>query len=246
MNSISRLQISIAIPILLAGCVNGTKLYSDETLTWKATLLKKPVDEVTANDKWLDDDAPYANRIAFARNLADRYMAQAGKVSNTKDAAAVGLIGTAAVAAGGLFYDAGLGLVKGTGLAAGTITTTMNYAKPDDAEAALLNAAEALICVASVAQGGKQAFTVSAATEPKGSEVKVASTGGEAEAAGILDDTILRIRLNLRGKLTRKISDYRSLLDDFKAYYKPDARGVVSDLDGLRSRTAECIIRAGA
>lgn len=231
-----RLLSSIVAPALVVSCVNGADLYSDETLTWKATLLRKHLDGTSGaksvtEAEWPDDRTPYANKIAYARNLAEYYMFQAGKVSDAKDIAAAGLIGTAAVTAGGLFYGAGLGLVKATGLAAGTITASTNYARPEEAEAALLSAAEALMCIASVAQAGKASFKKD-----------------EVTAAGVLYDATLTVRLNLRGKLARKLPDYKTLLDNFRTSVAKPAllEGPVTDIDGLRVRTAECILRAGA
>ncbi|MCA1408208.1 hypothetical protein I6F26_24780 [Ensifer sp. IC3342] len=204
---------------------------------WKATLLSadnKPhsTPEEIKKAAWPTDNDPYVNGINYARNLADLYMEQASKASTAKDFAAAGLLGSAGVAAGGLLYGSHLDLIKGAGLAAGAITSTTSYTKQDVAEDALLRGAEALICVAGVAQKETTAFQ------------------NNTEAAGVVSDATLRIRLNVRKKLIRQVPEYSALVDRLKiaAALPPptgDAR-TVANVDVLRAQTAECIIRAGA
>ncbi|MCA1494603.1 hypothetical protein I6F11_27355 [Ensifer sp. NBAIM29] len=227
----------VATSFLLCGCINSADLYADETLTWKATLLRANAQDVSSQQEirsapWPTDRNPYINAINYARNLAELYIGQASKASAAKDAAAAGLLGAAGVAAGGLLYGAHLDVLKGAGLAAGAATSTSSYVKPEIAETALLSAAEALMCVAGVAQQRSATFR------------------GDAEAASIVSDAILTIRLNLRKKLSRQLPDYGVLLDRFRSAGSGTPAGLVArDLDRadiLRTKTAECIIRSGA
>lgn len=221
----------------LSGCINGAGLYADETIVWKATLLKadwrapSSRNDVMSAD-WPKDREPYANAINYARNLAELYMEQASKASTAKDVMAAGLLGTAGVAAGGLMYGAHLDLIKGAGLAAGGITSSNSYLKPEEVENALLSASEALLCVAGVAQQGNASFYSS------------------SEAADIVTDATLRIRLNVRKKLSRQVPDYSALVDRLKAGANvPKSKSdtpEVSSTDVLRVKTAECMLRSGA
>ena len=142
------------------------------------------------------DPRSYDDHIAYAGKLADEYIELSDRASAAQDTAALALIGTAGVAAGGLLFDGSLDLVKGAGLAAGGLTAATTYFNPGEASQDLLDAAEQLLCIAKVA-----------VPEPRQHEA----------ALEALKEGITTARLNLRKKLQHTLPDYKQLLQAYKA-----------------------------
>lgn len=229
----------------MSSCVSAPQIYKGENDSWKNVLYSQAGvdDEQRKKDaayfkdegivRYPKNENPYENGISYARTLADYYIQQAGYVSQGKDAVALGLIATAGVATGGLLYDANVNLIKGAGLAAGSLTVLNNYANSEEAETGLLAASEALICIADVAESATK-------------------LNSDPVAQGALYDAILRVRMNVRKKISRKVIDYGTLLDDYKVAGK-DVRSFSGDNDkradelaALKDRLKTCQLRTGA
>jgi hypothetical protein len=135
--------------------------------------------------------------MQYASELANKYSDLSDKASSAEDAAALALIASAGVAAGGLLYDASIDLIKGAGLAAGAITATSAYFKPQETGTFLLDAAEQLLCIVKA-----------------GRDLPIDPNDGEA--MNIVDDGILTVRINLRKNLRRTLPDYRQLVKDLQ------------------------------
>lgn len=235
----------IAIAVTgMSSCVSGPQLYRGEKGVWdrsqplektkhQVELIKdgKPLIENGQPVKltYYTDPNPYNTKIRYARSLAEYYMEQAGFASGAKDAVALGLIAAAGVATGGLLYDANVNLIKGAGLAAGSLTVLNNYGRPQEAEATLLTASEALICIADAADGAPE-------------------LSADPAALGALNDATFRVRLNVRNRLSRKIIDYNTLMNTFKEAaratevgFDKDRRRVSITVEELKDRFSKCI-----
>lgn len=229
----------------MSSCVSGSQLYSGETATWRNVLNAQ---DTRSNSERVNDleisrkyniaklppnNDPYGNGIIYSRSLAEYYMQQAGVASGAKDAVALGLIAAAGVATGGLLYDANLNLIKGAGLAAGSLTVLNTYGRPEETETALLSAADALICIANAAESAP-------------------NLASDPAAQSALFDATLKVRVTLRKRIARKIIDYGTLLDTFKAAGERTRKSggaenfVPMDVEQLRARFAECQLRAAA
>jgi len=150
-------------------------------------------------------------------------MALADQASSAQDVAALGLIASAGVAAGGLVYGSSIDLIKGAGLAAGTLTATTSYFKPGEASTALLAAAGQLICLTKVAD---------------------LQLVGEIEATPILRNAIQTIRLNLRRSLAHTLPDYSQLVQALQTAATPRGARLVQEDESLtqfRAAIAACI-----
>ncbi|MDI7863353.1 hypothetical protein MRS76_15455 [Rhizobiaceae bacterium n13] len=169
-----------------------------------------------------------ADTIDYADLLAGKYMALSDQASRAQDMTAVGLIVSAGVAAGGLLYDANLNLIKGAGLAGGTIAAGSTYFRPGETSAALLDAAEQLICIR------------------KAGEPFLATYRKSTDAGEIVNGGILSVRVNLRKKLSRTLPDYRSLVESLRASIvsQPAGKGFVQvrSLNELRTEVATCLL----
>lgn len=126
-------------------------------------------------------------------------------------------------------YGSHLDLIKGAGLAAGTITATRGYFKPGEAAPFLLDAADGMLCIASVGRSP---------------QFKPVEAG-----APIVDDAISRIRLDLRKKLLRRAPDYQDVIDAIKSTTTDDAQKnntqtFVSSKDILRDKLNLCVLKA--
>lgn len=168
--------------------------------------------------------------VQLAGALANEYIRLSGEASGAQDVAALGIIAAAGVAAGGLLYDAHLDLIKGAGLAAGTLTATSTYFRPGETSTALLDAAEQMICIRKAGEPFLERYSSS------------------QEAGEILAGGILTARLNLRKRLNRTMPDYRSLVDSLgKAYAvtsQSDAEQLRNgpSLEDLRISMATCLL----
>jgi hypothetical protein len=171
--------------------------------------------------------------IRYTSALVESYMTLSDQASAAQDVAALSVIATAGVAAGGLLYNAHLDLIKGAGLAAGTLTATTSYFKPGETSAALLDAAEQLICVRRAAEPFQSTFNHS------------------AEAIEIVSTAIQNVRLNLRKKLSRSLPDYKSLVASLRQTLaeQPATEDAyldrVEDLSTLRTTVAVCLLAGG-
>ncbi|WP_144353248.1 MULTISPECIES: hypothetical protein [Sinorhizobium] len=193
------------LPLLLCGCVSGARVHSAEV---------KIANEQT-----------YQGRLDYAEKLAEKYIELADEATGAQDVAAMGIITAAAVGAGGLLYGAHVDLLKGAGLAAGTITATRGYAKPAETAGHLYNAAEALLCIQSVGVNSPQVES----------------------ARSILNEGINKVRINLRRNLVQDTPNYGELLNQIRGTYiqKIEAAGqarVLSVEEELRERINECIL----
>jgi hypothetical protein len=207
-----------SLPLLIGGCVSASNVHKAEI----KILSTQPTRTLSDN-------------IHYSDALAEQYMALSDQASGAQDAAALGLISAAGVAAGGMLYDANLNLVKGAGLAAGTLTATSTYFKPGETSVALLDASEQLICIRKAAEPFKQSYE------------------NDDDAVGIVSGGILTVRLNLRKKLNRTLPDYRSLVDSLKAALANQPTGQhniaevdrAKDLNTLRASVASCVLPSG-
>ena len=201
----------IAIPavfcIALCGCVSGARVHSVEV---------KMLGEQT-----------YKGRLDYAGSLAEQYIALADEATGLEDVAAFGTITAAAVGAGGLLYGAHVDVLKGAGLAAGTIGATRAYTSPAEDATHLYEAAEALLCIKSVG----------AHSTPSDGSISV------------LNEGINKVRINLRKKLVQRAPNYRDILDQIKNTYAQrfgpggEVR-VLSIEDELREKINNCIINS--
>ncbi|MBB6486856.1 hypothetical protein [Rhizobium lusitanum] len=171
-----------------------------------------------------------ADNTKLAGALADQYITLSDQASSAQDIAALGIIASAGVAAGGMLYDANLNLIKGAGLAAGTLTASSTYFKPGETSSALLDAAEQMICLR------------------KAGEPYLAKFGNDPQAGEILKGGILTVRLNLRKRLNRTLPDYRNLVENLKASLQQAPAGGVHGLSDeenlslLRASVASCVL----
>ncbi|WP_206615928.1 hypothetical protein [Rhizobium sp. WSM1325] len=208
---ICRMTVVLSIPAFLSSCVGATNVQRSEV-----EIYSKQSTETLADT------------IHYADLLANKYIALSDQASGAQDMAAVGLIASAGVAAGGLLYDADLNLIKGAGLAGGTIAAGSTYFRPGETSAALLDAAEQLVCI----RKAGEPFLVS---------YRTSTAAGE-----IVNGGILNVRVNLRKKLSRTLPDYRSLVESLKASIvnQPAGKGFapVRTLDDLRIEVATCVL----
>jgi hypothetical protein len=172
----------------------------------------------------LDLGPSIGGRINYANALAGEYMRLADSASRAQDWAALGIISSAGVAAGALAYDANVNLLKGAGLSAAMIAAGRNYAKPGESVAHLLNAAEGMLCVASAARSANPAV--------------------QDASAGLVDDAINSIRLDLRKKLERQAPNYRDIVEAAKAADVDRSTGrqaFFTTVNGLSIRLDACV-----
>ncbi|WP_292648508.1 hypothetical protein, partial [Mesorhizobium sp.] len=125
------LGIGFILSFTLSGCVGAQNVQSAEVKVYGSPSI---------------DPRSYAGNVEYAKRLADEYMRLSDQASSAQDAAALGLIASAGVAAGGLLYGGSTDLIKGAGLAAGSLGATTTYFKPGEASSDLLDAAEQLLC----------------------------------------------------------------------------------------------------
>ncbi|MGO7301403.1 hypothetical protein ACC718_32875 [Rhizobium ruizarguesonis] len=202
----------LAIAVLVSGCVGAANVQRSEVEIYSRQ-----------NTRTLADTIHYADL------LAGQYIALSDWASGVQDVTAVGLIASAGVAAGAMLYDANLNLVKGAGLAAGTIAAGSAYFRPGETSAALLDAAEQLICIRKAGELYLEAYRTS------------------EDAGEIVNGGILNVRVNLRKKLSRTLPDYRSLVESLKdsIVNQPAVKaGVVQipTLGMLRTDVATCLL----
>ncbi|MGO6784011.1 hypothetical protein [Rhizobium ruizarguesonis] len=202
----------LSIAVLIGGCVGAANVQRSEVEIYSRQ-----------NTRTLADTIHYADL------LAGQYIALSDRASGVQDVTAVGLIASAGVAAGAMLYDANLNLVKGAGLAAGTIAAGSAYFRPGETSAALLDAAEQLICIRKAGEPYLEAYRTS------------------EDAGEIVNGGILNVRVNLRKKLSRTLPDYRSLVESLKdsIVNQPAAKaGVVQipTLGMLRTDVATCLL----
>ncbi len=195
------LSVLVACSVALSGCVGAGDVGQSELnirIRNSDPSIQKAACRNTFSCPTIDVGPSFAGRANYAAALAGEYMRLADDASRTEDLAALGIISSAGVAAGALLYDANVNLLKGAGLSAAMIAAGRNYAKPSESAQHLLNAAEGMLCVASAARS----------TDP----------AVQATAAGLVDDAINRIRLDLRKRLARQAPSYRDIVDAAKAY----------------------------
>ncbi|MDX0658339.1 hypothetical protein GOD21_15060 [Sinorhizobium medicae] len=174
------------------------------------------------------DPSTYEGNLAFAQALAEAYIRLSDQASIAQDAAAMGLITAASVAAGGILYDAHLDLVKGAGLAAGSLTATASYFRPGEAGTHLLEAAEQLLCI----QNAGLQFPKQYRPDP--------------EAISVIVSGITTVRVNLRKQLRRSLPDYKDLVNNLKfslAAQNGSGLGVYpGSIADLRAAVATCVL----
>lgn len=223
-----RIVLCIAASTFLSACVSGTSVRVAETNVLVRNL-PKPEKALAVDLQKVHVGQDYYGRVNYAAELAKEYMKMADNAGSAEDFAAIGIISAAGVAAGGLMYGSHLDLIKGAGLAAGTITATRGYFKPGEAAPFLLDAADGMLCIASVARSPQ--FTPVEAGAP------------------IVDDAISRIRLDLRKKLLRRAPDYQGIINAIKAMTtdnaeKNIAQTLVSSTDVLSDKLNLCVLKA--
>ncbi|MGO8023917.1 hypothetical protein [Rhizobium leguminosarum] len=207
----------ILLPTIV-GCVGASTVQMAEV---------KYINRKTTGIRTLQDN------VDLAGELANQYINLSDEASGAQDIAALGIIGAAGAAAGGLLYDANLNLIKGAGLAAGTMTATSSYFKPGETSTALLDAAEQMICIR------------------KAGEPFLERYAGSAEAGEILAGGILTARLNLRKRLNRTMPDYRSLVESLGRSYAARSQSDAEQLrngpsiEELRTSVATCLLPRG-
>lgn len=172
----------------------------------------------------------YSDNIYYAKALAKEYIIYSDRASRSHDLIAILTIGSAATAAGGILYGAHMDVIKGAGLAAGSINASASYFKPRKTSIWLINAAEQLLCIAN-----------------KGREVQHILKY-DTEAAGILNEGILKVRLKLRKALIRDTPDYSDILkklteDKTKgAEFREEKNNNRFAIDGLREKIEACTL----
>ncbi|UQS66917.1 hypothetical protein M5D98_11570 [Mesorhizobium opportunistum] len=174
------LGIGFILSLSLSGCVGAQNVQSAEVKVFGSPAI---------------DPRSYAGNVEYAKRLADEYMRLSDRASSAQDAAALGLIASAGVAAGGLLYGGSTDLIKGAGLAAGSLGATTTYFSPGKASSDLLDAAEQLLCISKVSD------------PPPYDQV----TGSE-----IIRQGVMTVRLNLRKKLNHTLPDYKQLVETLK------------------------------
>lgn len=174
------------------------------------------------------DVLTYDGSLAYTHDLAEAYIQMADRASSAQDAAALGIIAAAGVAAGGILYDAQLDLVKGAGLTAGFITGTTSYFRPGEASESLLDAAEQLLCINKAGSQFPPRYR------------------SDAEAMEILRSGLTTVRLNLRKRLKRILPDYKGLISELKTALATDGVNGLADVPGsvagLRAAVASCLL----
>lgn len=243
MNRLCAVVALVALAASLAACVN------------QATVSKNEFDLTYGEFKCKDGkkQCSYANAVDFttisgniniAGQLAESYLKSADSAAHHQDVAATGVIGAAATAAGGLLYGGNLSLIRGAGLAAGTIGALDGYYDQGEVSRALINAANQMACIASV---GSQASTKNKSAVPD----------DDADAADVLRLAILKVRVNLRSAMARQMPEFSSVIEEIKnssverqvrQANERDANGVMSNapskeliLAALREDVSKCI-----
>ncbi len=208
----------LALTVLLSGCVGAPSVYKAE------------LDAGAAKT-----EPTFQANMRSAETLAANYIQLSDQAAVAQDAAALGIIAAAGVAAGTLLFDGGSGFIKGAGLAAGGLTATSGYFKPGETSLALLSAAEQLQCVHSA---GQLLVRDTRLREPGPNAVEIISS------------SILTVRLNLRKKLSRQLPDYASLVAALQATYAPSgtvvtASGVSTDVavEAFRTAALKCLLK---
>lgn len=213
-------------PILFAaGCVTSTDVRVQETAILKRYEENSPSLKCATT---ASTDA-YNNRVCFAADLARAYISLADKASQSEELAAYGTIAAAGTAAGALAYGSNLNLVKGAGLAAGSIAVSNNYTRPGETAGYLLDAADGLLCIAKVGR------TEGARSVP--------------DAAEMIDTATDTIRIDLRKKLTRQAPDYRTIVTLIQSTTTPSAQkailaGALKDPSEFKANLDACILKA--
>jgi hypothetical protein len=204
-----KLVSTIAVSVALGGCVTGLDIRSQEKIA------RQEVRNPTAFEP-----KTYRELISYADKLSDGYIYLSDKIMTEQDVVGTLIIASAGVAAGGLLYDASIDLVKGAGLAAGTLTAATTYFNPSEASSHLLDAAKQLACVSSAA---------ASATETD-------------ENAGLVKEAIVTIRINLRKKLSRKLPDYGELVQKLKVSLLKDAISKSRGTSNLEVAINACVL----
>ncbi len=174
------LGIGFVLSFGLSGCVGAQNVQRAEVKVFESPAI---------------DPRSYAGNVEYAKRLADEYMALSDQASSAQDAAALGLIASAGVAAGGLLYGGSTDLIKGAGLAAGSLGATTTYFKPGEASTDLLDAAEQLLCI---------------------SKVSYPPPDDPVAGSEIIRQGVMTVRLNLRKKLSHTLPDYKQLVETLK------------------------------
>ncbi len=222
---LGKLSLCILSSLALTGCASALAVQSAEV---KLVSENKTAAERQKFRKLGDD---FHGRVNYARALADEYIKYADSAATAENLAAAGILAAAATAAGGMLYGAHVDLLKGAGLAAGTITATRGYAEPVRAASDLLNAAEGLVCIANAGRVTSKAVQK------------------DWRAAGVLDDGIRAIRLGLRKKLLRDSPDYNDILTKIKDTYREKNVALMNSdasesLEVLEVKVNVCVLKA--
>ena len=188
--------ISLFALLTTAGCVSAISVQKEEVKLYA-----------------LKDTSTFEATLDYARELSEAYIRMSDRASAAQDVAALALIGVAAVAAGSVLYDANLDLIKGAGLAAGTLTASTAYFRPGETGTHLLGAAEQLLCIVKAGQ-------------------LLPAPYRDNEAMDIARDGILTARLILRNRLRRTLPDYRSLVEALKSSAKQQAAMTLESTGG--------------
>ncbi len=147
------------------------------------------------------NSANFGDSIKYAYALSEGYFNMSARAARGQDIAALGLIGAAALGAGGVLFGSHSDLWTGAGLGASIIGAGSTYLEPAEASKRLNEASAQLICVIEKAQKVQ-------ISDAENAYKFLASEGYDSERLGILAVTIAKIRSNLRKHLERTTPDY--------------------------------------
>ena len=135
----------------------------------------------------------------YAGRLSDSFSAMSDASSNAERAAALAIIGAAVTASGAIVFDGSSNLLKGAGLAAGTIAALTTYLRPRENAAVLLNAAQKLHCI-----------------EYAGARAD-ALLNDVPEAIELMKSSVRKATLTLRSQLQSNARSYEEIVRDLVA-----------------------------
>lgn len=148
----------------------------------------------------------------YMYGLSEVYVSVADDLAVQQDLTALGLIGSAALAAGSFLYGGSSDIVRGAGLGAGTLVAADQYLTPKAASEQLLSSADQLICIVGASQRTEEHTALYRKHEDLNDQ-----------RMSILRQSVYRIRLNLRKELVRDLPDYKTI-----------ARELVKDTNNLQ------------
>lgn len=219
-----RLSTPVVFSVLLLGCASGARIADLERQIYMETAQ-------TISDETVYLDTVTGNST-YALNLAQQYIVLANEASTGQDVFALGLISAATVGAGAVVFNGHLDILRGVGLAAGTATATSDYLRPAETSAALLVAAERLICIAEVAR----AATIRYQQDNPNSDIDIVE---------IVQSGIRTVRINLRQSLTRSVPTYSTLFNQVTSSARIVAQSggdeeIVAKLNQINQKIIEC------